>query len=170
LPTKTRKSGQTSADVEVVTSILEGYAAKAVFRGFSAHPKRGGRAVYKMIWDHDRPFELLLDVGRKTLEFPQVLPGVPVRSAMYRDLRAFLKERQSGELPEHRRVNRFKARLSVVNQRGTISITMTVRDGDFDYATRKLVHVVHEIFLIFLVDGPYLEYMVEHLGLDPDRF
>lgn len=170
MPTKTRKSGHSSADVEAVTSILEGYAAKAVFRGFSAHPKRGGRAVYKMIWHHDRPFELLLDTAGKTLQFPEVLPQVPMRSAMYRELRAFLKERQSGELPEHRRVDPSKARLKVVNQRGTVSVTMTVKDGDFDYATRKLVHVVHEIFLIFLVDGPYLEYMVEQLGLDPDRF
>lgn len=149
---------------------MEDYAAKAVFRGFSAHPKRGGRAVYKMIWHHDRPFELLLDTARKTLQFPQVLPGVPMRSAMYRELRAFLKERQSGELPEHRSVDPAKARLTVANERGMVSVTMTVKDSDFDYATRKLIHVVHEIFLVFLVDGPYLEYMVEQLGLDPDRF
>ncbi len=153
-----------------MTGILEGYAEKAVFRGFSAHPKRGGQAVYKMIWHHDRPFELSLDVAKKTLCFPEVLPGVPARSPMYRDLQAFLKARQSAELPEHRRVNPAKARLACGNQRGTVSIALTVKDGDFEYATRKIIHMVHEIFLIFLVDGPYFEYMVEHLGLDPDRY
>ena len=156
--------------VPLVTAILEGYAAKAVFRGFSAHPKRGGRAVYKMIWHHDQPFELALDAGKKTLQFPEVLPGVPARSPMYRELQAFVKLRQSDEMPEHRRVNPAKARLTLGNKRGTVSLTVTVTDGDFDYATRKIVHVVHEIFLIFLVDGPYFEYMVEHLGLDPDRY
>jgi hypothetical protein len=156
--------------LELVTGIMQGYAEKAVFRGFSAHPKRGGQAVYKMIWHHDRPFELSLDVPKKTLCFPEVLPGVSVRSPMYRELKAFLKVRQSEEMPEHRRVNPAKARLALANKRGTVSVTVTVKDGDFDYATRKIVHIVHEIFLIFLVDGPYFEYMVEHLGLDEDRY
>lgn len=123
-----------------------------------------------MIWHHDRPFEMLLDVGKKALQFPEVLPGVPARSQMYRDLRAFLKERQSEEMPEHRRVNPAKARLAWSNKRGIVSVTVTARDGDLDYATRKIIQIVHEIFLIFLVDGPYFEYMVQHLGLDEDRY
>ncbi len=154
----------------IVTAILEGYAEKAVFRGFSAHPKRGGKAKYSMVWHYDRPFELLLDVPKKTLQFPAVLPGVPARSAMYRELRAFLKSRTSAEMPEHRRVDRARARLATSNQRGAVSLTLTVKDGDFDYAARKIIHIVHEIFMVFLVDGPYYEYMVEHLGLDPDRY
>jgi hypothetical protein len=173
LPTKSLKSGgakSQDASVALVTGILEGYAAKAVFRGFSAHPGARGQATYRMVWHHDRAFEMLLDVAQKTLQFPIVLPGVPVRSAMYRELRAFLKLRQSDEMPEHRRVNPAKARLTPANKRGTVSITVTVKDGDFDYATRKIIHIVHEIFLIFLVDGPYFEYMVEHLGLDEDRY
>jgi hypothetical protein len=154
----------------LVTSILEGYAEKAVFRGFSAHPKRGGKASFKMIWHYDRPFELLLDAPAKTLLFPAVLPGVPTRSLMHRDLRAFLKSKTSAETPEHRRINPAKARLTATNQSGAVSLKLTVRDGDFDYATRKLIHLVHEIFMVFLVDGPYFDYMVEQLGLDPDRF
>jgi len=153
-----------------VTEILQGYAEKAVFRGFSAHPGAKGQSVYKMIWHHDRPFELSVDVLKKTLCFLEVLPGVPARSPMYRELQAFLQERQSEQMPEHRRVNPAKARLALGNKRGSISVTVTVKDGDFDYATRKIIHIVHEIFLIFLVDGPYFEYMVEHLGLDEDRY
>jgi hypothetical protein len=161
---------KTPTPTGVVTSILEGYAEKAVFRGFSAHPRRGGKAAYKMVWHYDRPFELHLDCAKKTLRFPAVLPGVPARSAMYRELQAFVKARQSRELPEHRRVNPAKARIALTNQRGTVSLSLISKDGDFDYATRKIVQMAHEIFLSFLVDGPYYEYMVEQLGLDPDRF
>jgi hypothetical protein len=169
LPTKSR-IGTHDATVALVTGILEGYAEKALFRGFSAHPRGSGKATYRMVWHYDRPFELLLDVGGKTLRFPAVLPGVPARSAMYRELRSFLKVRQTDELPEHRRVNPAQARLALSNQRGAVSLTLTVKDGDFDYATRKMIHIVHEIFMVFLVDGPYFEYMVEQLGLDPDRY
>jgi len=73
-------------------------------------------------------------------------------------------------MPEHRRVNPAQARLTASNQRGAVSLTLAVKDGDFDYATRKMIHIVHEIFMVFLVDGPYFEYMVEQLGLDPDRY
>jgi hypothetical protein len=156
--------------VELVTEILEGYAEKAVFRGFSAHPRARGKAAYRMVWHHDCPFEMLLDAAQKTLRFTEVLPGVPARSEMYRELKAFLKVRQSDQLPEHRRVNPAKARVALGNKRGAVSIALTVKDGDFEYATRKIIQVVHEIFLIFLEDGPYFEYMVEHLGLDPDRY
>jgi hypothetical protein len=164
LPTKRQ------TPTSVVTSILKGYAEKAVFRGFSAHPRGGGKASFQLVWHHDRPFELLLDVSKKTLSFPAVLPGVPARSPMYRELQAFLRLRQSDQLPEHRRVNPAKARMTAGNKRGMVSVTLAVKDGDFDYAARKIIHIVHEIFLIFLVDGPYFEYMVEHLGLDPDRY
>jgi hypothetical protein len=149
---------------------LEGYAEKAVFRGFSTHPGTKGQATYRMVWHHDRPFEMFLDAGEKTLRFPGVLPGGPARSPMYRELQAFLKVRQSAQVPEHRRVNPAKARLAVGNQQGNVSVTVTAKDADFDYATRKIIQMVHEIFLTFLVDGPYFEYMVEHLGLDPDRY
>jgi len=163
LPTK-------NSPVALVTRILEEYAEKAVFRGFSVHPKTGGKAAYKMVWHYDRPFELLLDAPKRTLRFPAVLPGVPARSAMYRDLRAFLNERHSAEVPEHRRVNPVKARVTLSNKMGVVSLTLRVKDDDFEYATRKIIQIVHEIFLIFLVDGSYFDYMVEQLGLDPDRF
>lgn len=169
LPTKS-KSGAGDATIALVTGILEGYAEKAVFRGFSAHPSSDGKASYRMVWHHDRPFELSLNVPGKSLRFPAVLPGVPARSDMYRELRAFLKSRQTDEVPQHRRVDPAKARLTVSNQRGVVSLALAVRDGDFDYATRKLIQMVHEIFMVFLVDGPYFEYMVERLGLDPDRY
>ena len=150
--------------------MLEGYAERAVFRGFSGNPGRGGKAVYKMLWHYDRPFELHLDTAKKTLRFPAILPGVPGRSPMYRELQAFVKARQSGDLPEHRSVNSAKARVALSNQRGAVFVTLSVKDGDFDYATRKIIQIIHEIFMVFLVDGPYFNYMVEQLGLDPDRF
>jgi len=168
LPTK--RQTKTETPVALVTRVLEGYASKGVFRGFSAQPASTVKASYRMVWHHDRPFDLTLDVSKKTLRFSNVLPGVTAGSQMYRELKAFLKALQSPALPEHRRVNPSKATIRASNRRGSVSVTMTVNKRDFEYATRKIVHVVHEIFLIFLVDGPYYDYLVEQLGFDPDRF
>lgn len=154
--------------VDIVTGVLESYAEKALFRGFSSDKKHPGS--YRMVWHYDRPFHLLLDSRHKTLRFLDLLPGIPARSPMYRELQAFVKEKQSPAVPEHRRVNPAKARIALTNLRGVVSLALSVKDADFEYATRKIIQIVHEIFLIFLVDGPYYEYTVDHLGLDPDRF
>jgi len=168
LPTKTPAKRQTT--VARVTSILEGYAAKGVFRGFSAQPASRGTARYRMVWHYDRQFELTLDVASRTLRFADLLPGIPANSAMYKELKAFLKERQSPDRVEHRRVDPQKARIRVTNRGGRVSLVFSLLDSDFEYASRKIIHLVHEIFLVFLIDGNYFDYLVEHLGLDPDRF
>lgn len=123
-----------------------------------------------MLWHYDQRYELVLDVRKKTLTFPGLLPGIPAGSDMHRALQKFLHERQSKDVPPHRRVDPTRARLHSINRGGRVSVTVTSKDGDFEYATRRLILIVHEIFLGFLADGPYFEYLVEQFGLDPDRY
>jgi hypothetical protein len=155
---------------DLVTEILKNYADRGVFRGFSAGPVRGGHATFKMLWHRDQFFELILDVPKKTLRFPMVLPDVPARSPMYREFRKWVEERHSPDLLEHRRIDTKKARLTAGNRAGRVSLTMTVKGANFEYGARKLINAVHEIYLGFLADGRYYDYMVETLGLDPDKF
>jgi len=162
-----RKSGGVPP-IEAVNTILEGYARRGVFRGFSRGQGSKRRVAFRLLWHRDRLFELILDLDRHTLRFPLVLPEVDPKSAMYQKFKEFVKSRQSDEMPEHRRVDIRKARVRSMNRSGSVSLTLEVKDGDYEYGARKLTHLVHEIFMGFLVDGPYYEYMVEHLGLNPD--
>jgi hypothetical protein len=50
-----------------------------------------------------------------------------------------------------------------------VSLTMRLLNDD-EYGARKLIHLAQEIFLVFLQDGRYYDYMVENFDLDPDRF
>ena len=170
LANKTSAAGSNAAVIRQVTGILQSYADRAVFRGFAAGPARGGIAIYKIVWHHDRRFELRLDVPKRTMRFSVLLPGVRQGSAMHRDIEQYLKSRHSPELPPHRRVDRGKAVLQCSNRAGNISLRLTLKGSDFEYAVRKLIHVVDEIFKGFLIDGPYYEYMVEQLGLNPDQY
>jgi len=102
------------------------------------------------------------------MRFPLVLPDVPADSKMYSDLKAFIKSRQSGDVPEHRRIDTRKARVGCSVRRGNVSLTLSVRNGDYQYAAQRLINLVHEIFLVFLADG-YFDYMVEAFDLDPDK-
>lgn len=152
--------------VERVAEILEGYASRGVFRGFSRGPVRNGEATFKILWHRDRLLELVLDAHRHTIRFPTLLPEAD--SSMCRELREFLKSRHSSNLPEHRRIDPRKALIRCRHQGGGITVSFTVKDGDFDYAARKLIHIVNEIFMVFLSNGRYHEYLVRTFNLEPD--
>ena len=113
-------------------------------------------------------FELVLDAGRSRLRFPQFLSGVPAGKELYPALAAFVRARHSEERPPHRRIDPERAEAKTHRRLGNVSLTMTSKDGDWEYATRSLVHLAHEIFLDFLREGPGYEYLVEQFDLEPD--
>lgn len=154
--------------VEAVAETLENYARRGVFRGFSRGPLKNGKIAFRVVWHLDRVFDLVFDSNRGTMRFPLVLPDVPAASKMYLDLKEFIKSRHSAGLPDHRRIDSRKAQIACHVRSGNVSITLTVNNGDYVYGARKLINLVHEIFLVFLADR-YYEYMVEAFDLDPDR-
>lgn len=161
-------SEATLSPVEAVTERLQAYATRGVFRGFSRVEVKGGKAVFKILWHRDRLFELTFDTAKDTLRFAVVLPNVPNDSEMYAAFKAFLKSRQSDSMPPHRRIDPEKAEVRPYNRGGDIALTLKIKDGDYDYAVQRFVLLVHEVYLDFLCDGRYRDYMIDNLGLDPD--
>lgn len=155
-----------SEEIESVARALENYARRGIFRGFSGGPSRAGTARFRLVWHFDREFELVLDPGRRSLRFPLLLPSLP--SGMDSELRSFIRQRQTDDLPEHRRIDPRRADVRIRNRAGDISLTITALDGDLDYATGKLIHLVHEIFVALLREGSFFDYAVETFGLNPE--
>jgi hypothetical protein len=87
---------------------------------------------------------------------------------MYREFKQFVESRHSEKLPDHRRIDPKKATVRPSSRSGSVALTTTVKNGDYEYATRKLIHLVHETFLVFLQEGHY-DYMVRVFDLDPDH-
>lgn len=150
--------------IEEAEVLLKGYATRGVFRGFS----RTG-STFKMRWHRDRDFALTLNVRTNTLQMPLVLPEVPAKSAMYREFRKFVQERQAAGRPAHRRIDPNKAEVRCINRAGNVGLMVKALDGDLKYAIQKLIALVQEIYLAFLYDGRYYDYMVEVFDLDPDH-
>lgn len=161
-------SRKTQSSLTAVRTLMEDYARRGVFRGFRAQRARNGVAAFQMIWHRDRGFDLIVDTRKKTIVIPVVLPAVPARSPLYKDFKAFVESHHAASLPDHRRIERTKARVRCANRRGSISLTMAVRDDDYGYALQRLIHLVHETFLIFLTSGPYRDYLVEELGAEAE--
>jgi hypothetical protein len=140
-----------------------------VFRGFSQGTVERGKAKFKMLWHRDRFFELVFDSKKKTLSFPVVLPDVARNAAIYREFGRFVESQSSPKIPAHRRIERKKVRMRASYRAGNVALTATVAGSDYEYAVRKLVHLVHETYLVFLVEGKHYEYLVETFDLDPDH-
>jgi hypothetical protein len=158
-----------SSHIDTVAQVLAGYAGRRVFHGFSRGPTSGGKANFLIAWHRGRVFELAFDARAGALRLGELLTGIPADSMMYEDLKAFIRSRQSDDLPNHRRLDARKIQIRTYNRRGNILLVLKVKDGDSEYAVRKLVHLINEIYLTFLADGKYFDYLVETFNLDPDR-
>jgi hypothetical protein len=158
-----------ASDIDIVAAALAGYADRRVFHGFSRGPTSGGKAAFTIAWHRGRVFELAFDARAGTLRLPGLLTGIPADSTMYEDLKAFIRSRQSDDLPDHRRLDARRIQIRTYNRSGNILLVVKVKDNDSEYAVRKLVHLINEIYLTFLADGKYFDYLVETFNLDPDR-
>lgn len=161
-------SMSTATAAETVTATLQWYANRGIFRGFSPAGSTKSQTTYRMVWHRDHRFEFVADIAKKTLRIPVVLPEVPSDSDMYAAFKEYVKRRKDQSLPVHRKIDETKVEVKVFNRSSNISLTAKVLDGDFEYATKKLVHLVHEIYMDFLMDGRNYEYLVEKFNLDPD--
>ena len=162
------RNAQIETHVRRVSDVLKDYAGRGVFRSISDGDRRAGKTTFTMVWHHGRVFHFVLDCTAGTVSFPELLPGVPARSSMARELKAFLGRFETADAPPHRRIDSTRARLRIRNRRGSISLALVVKKGEFEYATRRLVHLAQEVFMVFLPDGPYYDYRIAKLGLDPD--
>jgi hypothetical protein len=162
------RSRANGRDPAAVRQVLQHYASRGTFRSFAEGSPRGRSITFRFNWFRDMPFTVSFSPGSRRLVFQDLLPGVAPRSAMDRDLRRFLRERHSRQLPEHRRVDARKVEVEAANRAGAISLIWTVKGDNADYAVRKAVNVVHEIFTDFLSGGHYAQYQIDHLRLNPE--
>ena len=161
-------SRRKSSSVDIVATTLANYARRGVFRGFSRGDLNKDRTVFRIVWHWDRKLDLIFDANRGTMRFPLLLPDVKRNSKLHRDLKEFIKSRQSDKLPDHRRIDSGMAHVGCYLRGEDVSVALTVLNHDYEYGARKLIGLVQEIFLVFLADS-YYEYMVEAFELDPDR-
>lgn len=162
-----RASGRASSTGQldgttVVRSALEDYAKRSVFSRFEEVAGQEGTTIFRFVWLHDRHMELTLDPAKKALRFDRFLPGVKPGTLLARDLKRLLEKLRSDEMPEYRRVDPARAALSCANRGDYLSIAMTVKTDDYQYAINRMVNVAHELFVYLRADWP--EYLVEYFN------
>ena len=163
---RSRSGGAQSSPV--VRRTLAEYAQRGVFRAYGDRHAEGGRSRFSFKWHTDVPLTVTYDPARRALVFRDLLPAVPSRSDMYRELKEFVRVRTSRALPEHRRVDPRKVTTAFRNRAGVVSLVVSLKDAHLEYGVRKAVNLIHEVFVQFLREPAYFDYMVEHFDLNPE--
>ena len=145
--------------LELVRARLQAYADRGVFRGFSEQRPVRGTHRFRFSWLGTQPLNLTYAPETGMFVFRSVCPGVAARSPILRDLRAFVADRASPRLPDHRRVDRRRATLRCRASRGAVSLELVATRNHHEYGVGKIVNLVHEVFLYLHAYHP--EYMWE---------
>jgi hypothetical protein len=133
-----------------------------VFRSFS--PTAPGEFRFRWLWN--LPFRVTWDGARGALRFPGLLPGIAPGSELEADLKNAIRAICAADRPEHRRVDARRLSVRYSNRRGYVSLSFVALGKDYEYAVRKAINVVNEIFVGFL-NVRHPEYMAENFHLCP---
>lgn len=153
---------------QAVRNLLQAYAEKGFFRELETRPSQGNVASFNIRWHYNRNFIATVDYDAGAIVFDNVLPNVPITSPMYKALQAFVANLASTNTPAHRRIEQASAVVACENREGNVVLRLDLAAGDYEYGLRKIVQAVHEVYFDFLTNGPYYEYQIAQLGLDPD--
>lgn len=146
-----------------MVSVLRASAERGVLREFEERAGSGGRREIGFRWLLSRPLRLAIDNHRNRLSCPNLFEGLSAYANLQRDLTAYLAGRHSKELPEHRRVDCARCIIVCRSRSGRLTLALDVGDGDWEYATRKLLSLVHEAFVYLNRYWP--DYACERLGV-----
>jgi hypothetical protein len=151
------KGKRQKAKISDVERVLQGYANRGVFRAFT----RSGTA-FRFTWLWNLPFRASFRAG--ILEFPELLPGIPVRSRLERELRKFIRECCAADRPEHRRVDPARVGVKCVRKKSAIGLAFKIQD---EYGVRAAINLINEIFLSFL-NVEHASYVVAQFRVPED--
>ncbi len=143
-----------------VRNVLTDYADRGVFRSIDGSKEIGKTTQFTFTWHGNRPICCVL--APPTLTLRNFLPAMPARSDIYKDLRDLVQQFGDPLLPEHRGIAPTRATVRVSNHKKRLSLVIESLDGDYGYATRKLIFVAHEVWLRLQSD--WVHYLWEEFG------
>lgn len=149
-----------------VSAAIDALVARGVFRAARAGEAREGGAWY-ITWFGGHVMRWEVAEGLVSIE--PVLPPLAARSILYRDLRAWLKEQQSPERPEHRRFDPARYTVTLSNRGGRVRLALAGAGEAAPALMQRAVQLVHALYHEFLGGPGRLEWVIEAFELDPDN-
>jgi hypothetical protein len=146
-----------------VTTALQHYADRGVFRGFRATQAARGHVDYEFRWLTRRLMQASFGRGG-VLTFPALLPQAS--REIVAAMRSMIDERSTRALPDHKRIDARRARLACAARKGSFSLSVQIRGRNQQYAVSKTLNLINEMFVA--LHEAYPDYLVEHFGISQE--
>jgi hypothetical protein len=144
-----------SKEIKAVCAALHAETERGVVRSFQEGKLRVGRMNIDVSWQDGRTSRLRIDIEAATLTFAALLTGVSAGSPLYKEMKTLLRAAQSYDRAHERggdlqrfRIDPTKAMVRMTEQAGKLSLGVIVTSGEYEYCTRRLVHLAREAFSV----------------------
>ncbi|MBL8269454.1 MAG: hypothetical protein JNL55_23875 [Steroidobacter sp.] len=131
-----------SKEVKAVCAALRALVDRGELRAFHEGKLRVGRMHIDLEWPDGRLSRLRIDIESATLTFAGFLEA-GAGSALYRDLKGLLRAAQAPSR-DTVRIDPARAMLRVTEQAGTVSLSIIVTRGEYEYCARRLIELARE--------------------------
>jgi hypothetical protein len=143
--------------VDVIRKKLKEYSERGVFSGYKEIQGRNGKVEFTFVWLLDTPFKLVADTQNSTLQMKNIVPHVPAKSDMDKDLKEFVQKQMDQEQSPHNRVDQKRADLKCTNRLENFSLTLDVKKNQYSYGVAKLLNTTNKLFgHLHMYHMPYL--------------
>jgi hypothetical protein len=156
-------------ELSSVGALIEAYVGRGVFGAAALPSGKAGRERYRIVWFRNQCMILDVDTRRARASMNGVLPSIEPRSELDRALRAWLRSRQAPDLPAHRRLDPARFQAGLRNTGGAVQLNVVSKNDDPTQAARRLLTLVHEIYLDFLSTPERYDWITEAFDIDPDN-
>lgn len=131
-----------------------------MFRGFRSAAETRGRTVYEFKWLTKQAVRAQFDSRTSTLHFPALLPAINKNIAT--DMAAVIDARSKRGVPDHKRVDARRGRVSGTFRSGAFSVAAVVRGNNHAYMVKMALNIINEMFVTLQERHP--EYLIEQFG------
>jgi hypothetical protein len=71
-------------------------------------------------------------------------------------------------LPAHRRIDSERVQLKWSNRLGDVNVSLEIQGQNHEYAARRAINLLTDVFLDLLTESPYYEFMEDHYDMPED--
>jgi hypothetical protein len=121
-----------------VNDTLRALLDQAAFRQLELGKARVGRVIHRIFWHYDRSYRFILDFDASAVTMPSLMRATP---QLVRELQGQARSLGSGYFDGCEALDPTKGELRVFTRRGSLTLSVTVLDNEFEYCTGYLINL-----------------------------
>lgn len=146
--------------------MLQTYADRGVFRGFSATDGPRGLRHYRFVWLTRRSMTVTLAPQRRLLTFVRLFPDVARAPGVAPALQQALAGASRGTSPAHRRLDPRRGTMTCRRDGKDLSLRLTIAPGTGVHAVKAALGIVNDLFQV--LHECYPDYLAAHFGVSDE--